>query len=146
MPKPRNESFVRWQGITVTQLGYAVNLILGFATASLGFALTLLKDKDFTPKHSEKIFFDLSLALLSFSIAFGVWCVISRLRDFRKTKDIANEREELGEAELKRKRDELDKLGSCTWLLFWSQIVSFGVGLLALVLVFLSIYRAKLLW
>ena len=101
MPKPRNESFVRWQGISVTQLGYAVNLILGFATASLGFALTLLKDKDFTPQHCEKILFDSSLALLSLSIALGVWCVINRLRDFRKTKDIANERQELGETELK---------------------------------------------
>jgi 4-hydroxybenzoate polyprenyltransferase len=145
VPKPRNESFVRWQRITITQLGYAVNLILGFATASLGFALTLLKDKDFTPQHCEKFFFDLSLALLLLSIAFGVWCVINRLRDFRKTKDIANEREELDETELTRRRNEVDKLGRCTWRLFLSQLVSFSVGLLALILVFLLISRAKLL-
>jgi hypothetical protein len=145
MPKTPNESFVRWQGIAITQLGYAVNLILGFATASLGFALTLLKDKDFNPQQCERIFFDSALALLSLSIGFGIWCVINRLRDFRKTKDIANEREELSEIELEQRRDEVKKLGTFTWRLFWSQLASFGIGLFALVLVFFSIYRAKLL-
>ena len=43
--------FVRWQSITIEQLGYTVNLIPGLAVGSLGFSLTLLKDKDFLP-HS----------------------------------------------------------------------------------------------
>ena len=30
------ESFVRWQGITIAQLGYAVGLLLSIATAMLG--------------------------------------------------------------------------------------------------------------
>lgn len=42
-------SFVRWQAITLTQFGYAVNLILTFAAASLGFALTLVKNQHFAP-------------------------------------------------------------------------------------------------
>ena len=37
-------SFVRWQGIAITQMGYTVSLILTFATATLGFALTVFKD------------------------------------------------------------------------------------------------------
>lgn len=71
--------------------------------------------------------------------------MINRLRDFRKTKDIANEREELDKAELARKRGEVDNLGAFTWLLFKVQLVTFSLGLFGLVLVFLSINRTKLL-
>jgi hypothetical protein len=48
------ERFIRWQSVTIIQLGYTVNLILGLATGSLGFSLTLLKDKHFTPQNWEK--------------------------------------------------------------------------------------------
>jgi hypothetical protein len=39
-------SFVRWQAITIAQLGFTSNLILTLAVAALGFALTLVKDSD----------------------------------------------------------------------------------------------------
>ena len=42
-----DNSFVRWQGTSIKQLGYASNLVLGLCTASLGFAISLLTDKDF---------------------------------------------------------------------------------------------------
>ena len=42
-----NEKFVRWQGITIKQLTYAINLILGLSTASLGFAISLLLNDKF---------------------------------------------------------------------------------------------------
>lgn len=42
-------SFVRWQATAIAQLGYAVGLILSFAGASLGFALSVVKDKDYLP-------------------------------------------------------------------------------------------------
>ena len=153
MPVDR-ESFVRWQEITITQLGYAVNLILSFAAASLGFLLTLLKDNDFTPRHLEKGFFDLSLVLLGLSIVSGILCVINRLRDFRETKSIARDRArwkkkgisgvQIDEL-LKPRRDDVNKLGKWTWRMFWIQLASFSLGLLGIILVFLSIYRAKLL-
>jgi hypothetical protein len=147
------ERFVRWQSVTITQLGYTVNLILGLATGSLGFALTLLKDKDFVPQNCQKVFFDLSLASLLLSIALGIWCVISRLRDFRKTKNIARDGEQwkrdgIADDEIKsrleQRRAEVKSLGKCTWRLFYWQLGSFGFGLVMLFLVFLSIYRSKL--
>jgi hypothetical protein len=147
------ESFVRWQGIAITQLGYAVNLILGFATASLGFSLTLLRDEHFTPQHSEKGFFDLLLVLLGLSLLFGILCVINRLRDFRQTRDIARDRERLKDKgmndvqikeALKQRRDDVENLGKWTWRFFWFQLASFSLGVLALVLVFASVYRNKL--
>src|SRR5713226_7634423 len=83
-----NERFVRWQGITIAQLGYAVNLILGFATASLGFSFLLIRDETFSPPCLAKVLRTLSMFLLMISIALGVFCVNNRLRDFRQTEAI----------------------------------------------------------
>ena len=153
MSKSHKESFVRWQGITITQLGFAVNLILTFAAASLGFSLTLLKDEHFVPQRIEKVFFDSSLTLTGLSLIFGILCVIKRPCDFRQTTQIAKDRERWGrdgktddqiDADLEPRRQHVKSLGKCTWGLFWAQVASFGLGLVALVLVFISIYRHKL--
>lgn len=88
-------SFVRWQSITITQLGYAVNLFLTFATASLGFALSLVKDSGFQPGCWGRCFFDFSLLAFAVSILLGSLCVLNRLKDFRLTKDIAKLGEKL---------------------------------------------------
>jgi hypothetical protein len=61
-------SFVRWQATTLAQLGYAVNLILGFATASLGFALTLARTKDYAPGGAARCLWILSVLLLLASV------------------------------------------------------------------------------
>jgi hypothetical protein len=50
------DSFVRWQTITITQLGYAVNLTLTLATASLGFTLNVVRDKEYAPTCWAKCF------------------------------------------------------------------------------------------
>ncbi len=65
-------SFVRWQGITLTQLGYAVNLILTFATASLGFSLSVIKHESYTPGCWAKAFMAFSLLMILSSILFGI--------------------------------------------------------------------------
>ena len=142
--RAHKESFVRWQGITITQLGYAVNLILGFATASLGFSLTLLKDKDFVLKGWGEALFLLSLLALLLSILFGIWCAINRLHDFRETTQIARDRERLDDTLLQQKRDDVDKLGERTWRLFKIQFWSFAAGLVALTVGFMMIYRDRL--
>lgn len=80
MGEEQEKSFVRWQGITITQLGYVSNLILGFATASLGFSLTLLRDKDFVPQSWAKRIFLLSLCAVLISIFSGIWCAINGVR------------------------------------------------------------------
>src|ERR1017187_8550168 len=86
-------SFVRWQGIAIQQLGYAVGLILGFAGASLGFALSVVKDKEYCPECWGKAFMLAAVAFLLVSLGLGLWCVINRLNDFRKTKGIVRDRE-----------------------------------------------------
>jgi uncharacterized membrane protein len=150
----RKESFVRWQGIAITQLGYAVGLILSFATASLGFALTLIKDKDYDPICSAKVLMLVCLASLITSIALGLLCVLNRLWDFRITKEIAKEREELESQgktanEIKpllhEKREKSRFLGERTWSLFWWQIGTFAMGIAALIIAFVIAYCDKIL-
>src|SRR6266496_3651530 len=143
---PHSEgSFIRWQAITITQLGYAVNLILGSATASLGFALTLAKDKEYAPGCWGKCLWGFSVLLLLISVALGLWCVINRLRDFRKTKDIAKDREEMeranvAEAEIRRKlempREETRRIGETTWTLFNWQLGTFATAIPLLMIAF----------
>lgn len=40
-----NERFQRWQKITIDQLGYALNLILTFTVAALGYWFVLLRER-----------------------------------------------------------------------------------------------------
>ncbi len=153
MAQPTEGSFVRWQATALTQLGYAVNLILGFATASLGFSLALIKDKDFAPGCLGKHLLLLGLVSLMASIVFGVWCVINRLSDFRKTRGIARDREKWQrekaaqdeiDSRLALRRSETCKLGKRTWKLFYWQIGTFGSGAFLLVTAFAVVYHAKL--
>jgi hypothetical protein len=125
-------SFVRWQAVVIAQLTYAVNLVLSFAVATLGFQATLLLNDKFTLACAwQKYAFGLSLFLVSTSIAFGIWVVVNRLCDFRATRDAARLREEgAGDSSIEPYRQEYRKLGANTWRLFWWQLGTFGVGTL----------------
>lgn len=139
-------SFVRWQSVTIGQLTYAVNLILGFAVATLGFQITLLFNDKFHPLGWQKCTFLLSMLVLLSSICFGLWCVINRLRDFRATTKVARMREGgSSDAKMQPYRDLYTKLGNCTWALFWLQIGTFGVGVLLTALALWGTISEKLL-
>ena len=141
-----DESFVRWQGITISQLGYAVNLILGLAVAALGFVITLLLNKEFIPVSWMKCTFSVALLSLLASIGIGIWCVVNRLRDFRATKEVARKREKgATDSELQPLRDLSGMLGSKTWWLFWWQIGMFGAGIALTVVGIAGVLSGKLL-
>lgn len=139
-------SFIRWQSITIAQLTYAVNLVLGFAVAALGFQVSILLNEKFIPISWQKCAFSLSLLILLASVGFGIFCVINRLRDFRATTKVARMREaEKADEEIQPHRALYKKLGERTWILFWWQIGTFGVGVLLLVLGITASLGAKLL-
>ena len=153
MPNEPSGSFVRWQAITIGQLSYAINLILGFSVATLGFQLSLLQNKEFGLPAWGKCVFLLSLISLIISAAFGVWVVINRLRDFRLTTRISDKRESMIEA--KKTKEEIDnalepyrmksrELGEMTWGLFWWQIGSFSVSIFLVTLTVLAAFGQKL--
>jgi len=153
-------SFVRWQGKTLTQLGYAVNLILAFATASLGFSLSVIKHESYTPGIWAKAFMAFSLLMILSSILFGIWCVINRLRSFRHTKNAARTREERDkmkekspssgtalanlQKQLEAERACYTSLDKGSWVLFWFEVTTFGLGILFLIASFVAVYRGKL--
>jgi hypothetical protein len=150
---PSRESFARWQNVTITQLGYAINLFLMFATASLGFLLDLIKNEKSSAGWLGKTsFFSAALSLIG-SILVGVCCSLNRLRDFRTTMHIAHERQGWTEAGLSEEevnavlspsRKDAKKLGDKTWNLFNWQIRTFVAGILLLVFGFSVLYHAKL--
>jgi hypothetical protein len=122
-------SFTRWQSVTIGQLGYAVNLILGLAVATLGFQITLLLNDEFAPVAWQKCAFSLALLLLGTSVFFGIVVVINRLHDFRATMNAAREREKGSPATVVEEyRTLYGGLGPRTWLLFWWQVATFGIG------------------
>ena len=126
-----HETHARWQGIALTQLGYSINLILAFSLTAIGFGVSLWGDK----WNLQFCFYAISLFLLSLSIAFGLICTITRLRDFRKTREITK-LEKTTSTSTSQKIDELrnsaDTLGKCTWRLFWLQLGSFALGFICL--------------
>jgi hypothetical protein len=139
--------FTRWQSITIAQLGYAINLVLSFSVASLGFALSLAKETAQLASNCwAKHLLLFSIVLILFSIGAGLLCVINRLEDFKKTESIARDKErgELPPCEYARRRAETVELGKRTWRLCFWQIRLFCSGLLALVAGFLTLYYRNL--
>lgn len=128
----------RWRKIAIDQLGYALNLILTFTIATLGYWFVLLKDKDFIPSPSAKCAMLLSLSTLSLSAICGLLCVLNRLSDFRGTAKRACK--QTGAPT----QDGLRGLGRRTWGLFYVQLATFALGVAALVITLLITYGRKL--
>jgi len=128
----------RWRKIAIDQLGYALNLTLVFAIATIGYWFALLKDRDFVPVSSAKCTMILSLLALTFSGIVGFTCVLTRLWDFRGTA-----RRACGQPAAPTK-DELRGLGTITWVLFYIQLVAFAIGVGALAFTLLLTYGGKL--
>jgi uncharacterized membrane protein YcjF (UPF0283 family) len=126
MDKELKSPFIRWQGRTLVQMGYTINTLLIITTATIGFTvsylLTELKTKDF---HYYTIL--AGVGVLFFCAITTLWLIINRLKDFRHTTKKAN-----------REPTEVDtvKLGERTWCLFYSSVVLFVIGEIAIVIGF----------
>jgi hypothetical protein len=80
-----NEALVRWETIRREQLGVAITLIFGLASAALGFCGSLLR-----AEHAEfggcATFFYLAAAGMFFvTVIFSIAATVTRLLDFRFT-------------------------------------------------------------
>lgn len=133
--KINRDSSTRWQGRTIEQFGYALNLILGLSVAVLGYELSHLLDEKFKMTSWQHCLLIISTLTLLLSITGGLWCVVNRLRNFRATAVIARMREDgASDMDLQSLRGQTDALGKRAWQLLWWQIVTFGMGLLLLVI------------
>jgi len=139
--KGDNDAFVRWQSVTIAQLTQAVSVVLGFAVAALGFDVTLLISKDFSPTSWQKYAFSLGGFPLLASVGLGIWCIINRLRDFRATMKAAQEG---SSTKANEARALAARLGKHTWALFWWQIGTFGTGIALTITVIVALNVGKL--
>lgn len=139
MSNEGNESFVRWQGRTIEQLGFVNNLLVGLATGMLAFQTKVAFDDKVSFTGVERWLAILSIILVFLSLAFGCYVAWNRLRSFRATMQTARQREtnqRQGIEELRTLSTALDKR---TWWLLPLQTALFALG--GLLLLVLSILR-----
>jgi hypothetical protein len=134
-------SFVRWQSFRITQFGVATQLLLTFSTAGLGFVLTRSDPNSSAINCKSKLYVMAAALLFVLSTGLGIACTITRLLDFRKTALIARIRDKMIEKnkpvayqtrKLRKRRLAVRKLGRCSWRLFFSQAVTFVLGVAVL--------------
>ena len=139
MPQRSNESFIRWQGRTIEQLGFVNNLFIGLATALLIFEAKLPFEEKVTLSCTEKWLAFLSVLSVFLSLAFGCYVAWNRLRSFRNTTHIARQRETGNRTNIEELRALVKRLDSRTWPLLTIQTVLFSIG--ALLFAVFSILR-----
>ncbi len=139
-----NERFIRWQQILREHLSFLNNLVLTFSVGTLGFLFSLLNEENFVPIYCQKIFFTIGLLVISLSILIGLATSFSRLFDFRITLKKIKQDLSGNHSELKKLKKIMDMYSKSSWILFYSQVVIFTLGILNLLIAFLMIYQEKL--
>jgi uncharacterized membrane protein len=141
--KEYKERFAKWHSKQLDMLTFCVNLIFTISIAIGGFIISnqdkpIFKDKVICEKYS---LIKTALLLLAVAVTIGVFALISRLNDFRLTKNIIKGRRRVFELENDIKYDDFHKsdkenlkkqisssicwtefLGKTTWVLFYLQI------------------------
>lgn len=144
------QAFNRWRDHTIKQMTAASVVLFGLSSAGLGYVLALLNDhgKEFDTTHS--LSFRIFAVAFAFSFVAGIFLVINRLEDFRKTAKIVKDRDENDEAraankpaphpDLDDQREETGLLGRFTWILFYIQLAGVGIGGGAFISLIMSLY------
>jgi hypothetical protein len=117
MKPEQQERYVRWQDYRVTQLSFAINLFLGFAVASLAYAINLKLEN--RPHISIQI--ELVIIWWSLSAGLGCFATVSKLLDYRYTARAIKNGGSFNSFMSKC-------CGPVTWGAFWAQIISYSVG------------------
>ncbi len=132
-----NDSYVRWQNIRITQLGFANNLLIALGVTLIGFTLEFIQADELILNCFQKFLFWIGITLSVVSIALGVYVVINRLKDFKLTAQIARKREKENTSGIDEDRAQADTLGKKTWNCFIWQVVTFSIGFLMLLIMIL---------
>ena len=139
-----NNSFRRWQEVSITQFGYTINLLIGISTGLLLFLFNFVNHSSADLTCAIKVLFWFSIILLSSSSFFGVLCSITRLEDFRLTAKISRIREYKSKFDLKALRAETKKLGDKSWNYFVTQASTLLIGFLLTSIVLIVLVSDKI--
>jgi len=139
-----SERFVRWQGYSMGQLTFALNMFFGLSVGALAFAFSLVRDKEWVLTGCPKLVFQIGLVSLCLAVFASCAAVISRLFDYRYTaqKVRADEKEEGEESAIFKYKSSM--LGRLTWRLFWAQVLTLGLGLVGLITGVLSGFGGRI--
>lgn len=137
--RKQRQRYVRWQGRTITQLGYTCNLLLTFNVVALGYDLNLLRDATFSSHNSAKVIWLLGFVGLSISLMLGSVALVTRLLDIRFTAQRVRNGDRFPTKSL------TDALGRWTWRLVWVHALTLLVGSILLGTVVLVLFGSKLL-
>lgn len=133
MSNNEEQSFIRWQGRTIEQLGFVNNLLIFLATGMLTFQIQLaIREVSFTILDKCTIMF--SILLIFASLMLGCYLAYNRLLSFRLTAQVARKRETGKREGIEDLRNEVKILDQRTWCLLSAQILSFGSGALLLMI------------
>jgi hypothetical protein len=132
------QAFNRWRDHTIKQITAASAVLFGLSSAGLGYVLALLNDHGKQLDVAHSVSFGIFAAAFAISFVAGIFLVINRLDDFRKTAKIVKDRDENDEAratnrpiphpDLDDQREETGLLGRSTWVLFYTQLAGIGIG------------------
>lgn len=117
MDQGERERYVRWQGYRTTQLSFSINLFLGFAVASLAYAINLkLNGTPFPANTLEPV-----ILAWSASALFGCTATVSKLMDYRYTA----RKIKYGSSGYKT---AAKVFGYITWASFWIELGTYATG------------------
>lgn len=134
-------SYIRWQNIRIAQLGFANHLFIVLAVALLGFILEFIQQKDLVLSTSQKFLFWLGCLFILSSISLGLLVILIRLQDFKLTAQIARKREKQQKENIAIDREKAKQLGKRSWLYFRSQIFTFFISFLNLLIFVLTVLK-----
>ncbi len=149
--KEYKERFNRWHLKQVDLLTFLINFLFTVSIAISGF-IVASQDKPYFKCKTIPGDYSLSrtvLLILSFSVTVGVVALITRLEDFRRTKEIPKLHRKIYEskkanssehvinnfrANRDKARRQTENLGVATWILFYCQLAFFIIALWAVVI------------
>lgn len=110
-----------WREQTRNQLGFSIQLFIGFASAALAFMCDVMLSHE--SNDCVKFHFIFSSIFILISIITGTVAVINRLRDFRKTGKLYSQGVDRNVV-----LEQTKCIGAITWYLFIVQIITMLLG------------------
>lgn len=135
MSDEKNDSFIRWQGRAIEQLGFVNNLLIGLSTGLLVFQTQLAFNDKTSFQSFEKWLVVPSIVLVFASLVAGCYVAWNRLRSFRNTAKVARMRSQnQDEKIIKELRTLSDAQDQKTWWFLPMQAILFALGSLLLLI------------
>lgn len=129
--------FVRWQQLSISEMGKTISLFLGIAFTTIGFVVSQLISADFIFRNYwDKFLFSFGSVVLLAHIVVSLILTLNRLKDFKQTAKIVRAKLKNKKSDIADLRQEVERISSKTWCLFSSSLWLFGIAELLIIIGF----------